>query len=102
MKKVSVTRKKFEVEIFKTVLNNALSTLDKRYFKNKNLIYDASFFDPRNFFNWKNGFYFYRRIYLKFANLARVDVVELQSEWIKFAQDYDILSESVLLGYTRV
>jgi len=31
------------------------------------------------------------------TNLARMDVVELQSELIQFAQNYDFLSESVLL-----
>lgn len=42
-------KQKFEVEVFKTILNNELSTLNERYYKNKDLIYDVSLFDPRNF-----------------------------------------------------
>lgn len=72
--------------------------MDERYFKNEDLIYDASFFDPRNFTELKKiGFNFPEGSIKNIANLARVDVVELQSELIQFAQNYDVLSESVIL-----
>lgn len=41
--------KKFEIEVYKVVINNAVQSIDKRFESNKKIYEDLSFLDPRNF-----------------------------------------------------
>ncbi|XP_050547389.1 uncharacterized protein LOC126909060 [Daktulosphaira vitifoliae] len=94
-------KKRFEVEVYKTVFNNAFGTLNDRYMNNRCIIQDASFLDPRIYQMKKPEFMFPEKSMANIANLARVDVVVVQRQLIEFAQNYDAITHVCLISNSQ-
>lgn len=77
----------FKTNVFYMVLDRATSSIDDKFSKNKSLIYDLSFLDPKQFHNLKSSDVPPERL-KTVAQLADVDVLQLKVELLNFKEIY--------------
>uniref|UniRef100_H3A7Q5 DUF4371 domain-containing protein n=1 Tax=Latimeria chalumnae TaxID=7897 RepID=H3A7Q5_LATCH len=88
----------FRVDVYNTVLDQAVNSMKERVDQNRDLISDTLCLDPRRFDQIVTGG-LPRNALRKIANLTEVNANDLRKELVKFAVNYENLSKSLPESY---